>query len=113
MRIPGRPYAVQKRLMKKISLVGLAATFTPGIEWNCDVNWQQFFARLPKTIIDWLPREDWRPVLKAVYGNAYLLRNLAEKARTKGLNDLACDFDHTMSLICSETWSVEKAPKSD
>ncbi|MDP3588915.1 MAG: hypothetical protein Q8R54_00020, partial [Methylobacter sp.] len=58
--------------------------------------------------VDWLPREDWRPVLKAVYGNAYLLRNLAEKARAKGLDDLACDFDHAMSLMCGETWSVEK-----
>lgn len=58
--------------------------------------------------IDWLPREDWRPVLKALKGNAYLLSNLAEKARTKGLDDLACDFDHARSLMCGETWRVEK-----
>gem|GEM_PF-1282802 len=61
-----------------------------------------------ENFIDWLPREDWRPVLKALKGNAYLLSNLAEKARTKGLDDLACDFDHARSLMCGETWRVEK-----
>lgn len=63
---------------------------------------------IPDELVNWLPREDWRPVLQALKGNAYQLNRLAEKARAQGLNDLACDIDHAMSLMCGETWSVEK-----
>jgi len=63
---------------------------------------------IPENLVDRLPREDWRPVLQALQGNTLQLNNIAEKARAKGLYDLACDVDHAMSLMCGETWSVEK-----
>lgn len=65
---------------------------------------------IPEGLVDWLPREDWRPllqVLEELNRDDIFLRMLAYKARAKGLNNLACDVDHARSLMCGETWSVD------
>jgi hypothetical protein len=56
-------------------------------------------------LLDWLPREDWEPVLRVVSGD---VRYLSAAARQKGLARLACDIDRAQGLICGGDWSVEE-----
>lgn len=62
------------------------------------------------SLADWLPREDWGPILGVVtshrdvyYGLGYLRAGLAEKKR----DALACDIDRAQGLMCGETWGAD------
>jgi len=64
-----------------------------------------------RSLLDWLPREDWGPVLEAVASNPntyYGIQYLKQSASEKGLEALACDFDRAQGLICGETWGVDR-----
>lgn len=63
------------------------------------------------SLTDWLPREDWDPVLGVVaihrdvyYGLGYLRTGLAEKKR----DALACDIDRAQGLMCGEIWGADR-----
>ncbi len=56
-------------------------------------------------LIDWLPREDWWPVLEAARGNSYLFEHLQKIAKNQGKHQLACDFDNARGRICGESIS--------
>ena len=56
-------------------------------------------------LIDWLPREDWWPVLEAARGNSYLFERLRKVAKNQGKHLLACDFDNARGRICGESIS--------
>lgn len=49
-----------------------------------------------------LPREDWWPLLEFVNVDKYM----ADAARKQGKENLACDIEHAIGLMCGETWSV-------
>jgi hypothetical protein len=57
-------------------------------------------------LLDWLPREDWRPILRIIEKHGFDVRDLRAKAQEKGLNHLACDLDHAQGLICGGDWST-------
>jgi hypothetical protein len=57
------------------------------------------------SLLTWLPREDWKPVLKALT-NRGASQALIESLTKKGLTRLACDIDNARGLICGETWGV-------
>jgi hypothetical protein len=64
-----------------------------------------------ESLLDWLPREDWRPVFDVITrsaGTYYGLEYLREHAQSKGHTRLACDIDHARSLICGETWGANR-----
>ena len=62
-------------------------------------------------LVKWLPREDWGPIFKVLEPQGGgLLKYLRDDVAEMGLNDLACDFDHAMGLICGETWGVGEPP---
>lgn len=59
---------------------------------------------LPKSLLSWLPAEDWKPVLRVIGRNPDLwhdaagrLRDLAEQANRP---TLACDIDRTQGFLC-------------
>lgn len=63
------------------------------------------------SLADWLPREDWAPVLGVVgshpetyYGLDHLRANVVQQKREA----LACDIDRARGLMCGETWSVDR-----
>lgn len=58
-------------------------------------------------LLDWLPREDWKPVLGIIDRHRLDVRDLAAAARQKELHRLACDLDHAQGLICGGSWSVD------
>jgi hypothetical protein len=72
---------------------------------------QAFDAEWPLLLLDWLPYEDWRPVMKAIslFGPSgfSLADDLRATAKAKGMEDLACDIDHARGWICGET--IERA----
>jgi hypothetical protein len=53
-------------------------------------------------LMDWLPREDWNPVLKLLSRPAPALDNLKQLAQGKNLSTLSCEIDHAQGLICGE-----------
>lgn len=57
-------------------------------------------------LLDWLPREDWGPILKLIAKRRDNVADVREAAQAKGLDRLACDLDHAQGLICGETWSA-------
>jgi hypothetical protein len=54
------------------------------------------------TLFTLLPREDWWPLLEFVNVDKYM----ADSAREQGKENLACDIEHALGLMCGETWSV-------
>lgn len=54
------------------------------------------------TLFTMLPREDWWPLLEFVYVDKYM----ADLAREQGKENLACDIEHALGLMCGETWST-------
>jgi hypothetical protein len=62
-------------------------------------------------LLEWLPREDWGPVLDAVSrpsGDPYSLHYVREEAEKKGQHALACELDRAQGLNCGETWGVTR-----
>ncbi|HEX8988265.1 MAG TPA: hypothetical protein VF816_09910 [Rhodocyclaceae bacterium] len=55
-------------------------------------------------LLDWLPREDWGPLLAVLSEQGINVRRLRQLAEEKGLSRLACDLDHAQGLICGENW---------
>lgn len=64
-----------------------------------DDNW-------PAALLDWLPNEDWAPVLKALPERH--LDSLRAAAAAKGKTKLACDIDNARGWICGEALSAER-----
>jgi hypothetical protein len=66
-----------------------------------------FDAEWPQLLLDWLPDEDWRPVMKAIslFGPTEFSRadELRGAAAEKGRDALACEVDHARGWICGET----------
>jgi hypothetical protein len=66
-----------------------------------------FDAEWPLLLLDWLPYEDWRPVMKAIslFGPSGFSRadDLRGNAKEKGMEELACDIDHARGWNCGET----------
>lgn len=58
------------------------------------------------TLLDWLPREDWTPVIKTMLKHSNSFGANREKAQEKGLTDLACAIDHAENLLCRGSWEV-------
>lgn len=59
-----------------------------------------------KSLLPWLPREDWRPLFPILssYSDDYFdLNGLRKHAEKLGYSDLACDLDHVRGLLCGET----------
>ncbi len=59
-----------------------------------------------ETLVDWLPYQDWRPVVQAaaaIDGHGHYLEGLTAAAREKGLEQLACDIDNARGFLCGET----------
>ncbi|MGJ7526776.1 hypothetical protein [Variovorax sp. GB1P17] len=64
-----------------------------------------------QSLLGWLPREDWGPVVGVVASNPntyYGIDYLKQNASEKGLRPLACDFDRAQGLNCGETWGVNR-----
>ncbi|HEX5359949.1 MAG TPA: hypothetical protein VFW49_02450, partial [Fluviicoccus sp.] len=57
---------------------------------------------LLEALAEWLPVEDWGPLLKLGLGDTYLRDRLRERGQTA----LACRMDRAMGLNCGETWEV-------
>lgn len=57
---------------------------------------------LLEALADWLPVEDWWPLLKLGLGDTYLRDRLRERGQTA----LACKIDRANGLNCGETWEV-------
>jgi hypothetical protein len=57
-------------------------------------------------LLDWLPREDWQPILRVIAKHNLDVRYLRAMAQEKGLDRLACDLDHAQGLICGGDWST-------
>lgn len=57
------------------------------------------------SLLPWLPREDWKPVLKALAQRGTSPATL-ESLTKKGFTRLACDIDNARGLICGETWGL-------
>ncbi|MBK9614351.1 MAG: hypothetical protein IPO35_02135 [Uliginosibacterium sp.] len=58
-----------------------------------------------KSLLPWLPREDWRPLFPILssYSDDYFgLDSLRDHAEAQGSRDLACDLDHVRGLLCGE-----------
>jgi hypothetical protein len=62
-------------------------------------------------LVDWLPYEDWRPVLDALSkrpDDGYVRTYLRERVAAKGLQALACDLDHLQGLMCGGSFSADR-----
>lgn len=57
------------------------------------------------SLLPWLPREDWKPVLKALAQRGTSPTTIQVLTK-KGFTRLACDIDNARGLICGETWGV-------
>lgn len=71
-----------------------------------------FDSEWPQMLLDWLPYEDWRPVMKAIanFGPTGSARadELRAAAAQLGMERLACDIDNARGWICGETISDER-----
>ena len=57
-------------------------------------------------LIAWLPREDWRPVIKALHGNDSMLDSLRAEAERQGKSALACTFATALGRVCPKVQPV-------
>ena len=57
-------------------------------------------------LIVWLPREDWRPVIKALHGNDSMLDSLRAEAERQGKSALACTFATALGRACPKVQPV-------
>jgi hypothetical protein len=66
---------------------------------------------LPKTLLTWLPRQEWGPVLQVIESNPDQWRDAAislrEEAENAGRSDLACDIDHAQGFLCGGGINLE------
>lgn len=58
------------------------------------------FSRIEQ-LTQWLPSEDWRPLISAAGGDDYLTRRGAEIARQYGRQDLACRWQQASGAACT------------
>ena len=60
-----------------------------------------------ESLIDWLPLQDWRPVLQVVgedrSGGFNRRSSLRHQAAEKGFKELACAIDNAQGFLCGET----------
>ncbi len=53
-------------------------------------------------LVAWLPREDWRPVIKALQGKDLILDSLRTQAEGQGKPALACTLANALGRVCSK-----------
>lgn len=54
------------------------------------------------TLIAWLPEEDWKPILRAINGQNWLLDSLRREAEQQGKKSLACHFAKALYTDCEQ-----------
>jgi hypothetical protein len=82
-------------------------------EWNAWRPTSDYYLTHPSprkiltSLLDWLPREDWRPILRVIEKHDLDVRYLRAMAKERGLDRLACELDHAQGLICGGDWSAQ------
>lgn len=54
------------------------------------------------TLITWLPEEDWKPILRAIDEQSWLLDSLRREAEHQGKKSLACHFAKALYTDCEQ-----------
>ena len=55
---------------------------------------------MPDSLTSWLPRQDWRPILRIVEKHPNVWFDLAQRIRASVGKELACEFDHAEGFVC-------------
>ena len=55
---------------------------------------------VPDSLTSWLPRQDWRPILRIVEKHPNVWFDLAQRIRASVGKELACEFDHAEGFVC-------------